>query len=197
VPAPASPPGRAAWLILAYRMPASHGLKITVRRQLTAMGAVFPVPAVAAMPASPAAERAFRRVRRMIGDADGSAQVLRADVIEGMPDLVAVFNKAREREYTEIIAGCGRLLAGIEALSAAGQFRYQDLGDKDAELKRLSMRNDTVRARDAFGAANAGSARSCLVRCRAAVDDLAARVYRADNIVITGAFREPRFPGAP
>ena len=35
---------------------------------------------------------------------------------------LAAFNKAREQEYCEIIAGCGEVLAGIEALTAAGQF---------------------------------------------------------------------------
>ena len=177
--APAAPEaGRAAWLILSYRPPAGHGQKATIRRRLTAMGAVFPVHAVAAVPTSPAAERALRRIRRMIGEAGGSAQLLRAEVVEGAADLAAAFNQAREREYAEIITGCGQALARIEALAAAGQFRYPDLGDLDAELKRLSLRNDAVRVRDVFGAANAGSAHSALVRCRAAVDDFAARVYR-------------------
>jgi hypothetical protein len=186
-----------AWLVLAYRPPASHGLKITVRRRLTAIGAVFPVPAVAAMPASPAAERAFRRIRRTISEAGGSAQVLRAAVMEGTADLAATFNKAREHEYAEIIAGCGEILAGIEALTSAGQFRYPDLGDKDAELKRLSMRNDTIRVRDALGAANTDLALSALARCRAAVDDFAACVYQTDSASITTVVHMPRSPETP
>jgi hypothetical protein len=46
----------------------------------------------------------------------------------------------------------------------------------DAELKRLSVRTGTIRARDTLGAANAGTALSSLAR-RAAVDDVAACVY--------------------
>jgi hypothetical protein len=80
---------RAAWLLLAYRLPANSGLKSTVRRRLTAMGAVYPAKAIAVLPESPAAERAFRRFRSMIGEAGGSAQVLRAETIEGEPELVA------------------------------------------------------------------------------------------------------------
>ena len=194
---PAAPsPGRTAWLVLAYRLRDSHALKITVRRRLTAIGAVFPVNAVAASPASPAAERAFRRLRRMIGEAGGSAQILRAEVIEGGADLAAAFNKAREQEYSEVIAGCGQVLAGIEALTAAGQFRYPDLGGKDAELKRLSMRNDTIRARDVLGAANADLALSALARCRAVVDDFAVGVYQTDSASVTGVVHRPRSPGA-
>ena len=66
--------------------------------------------------------------------------MLRADVLEGAPYLAETFNKAREQEYAEIIAECGELLAGIEALKAlkARQFRYSDLADKDTDLERLT-----------------------------------------------------------
>ena len=158
---PAAPsPGRAAWLVLTYRLRDSHTLKITVRRRLTAIGAGIPgqcgrglarVPRRGTGLPPPAAHD--RRGR-------GLAQILRAEVIEGGADLAAAFNKAREQEYSEVIAGCGQVLAGIEALTAASQFRYPDLGGKDAELKRLSMRNDTIRARDVLGAANADLALS-------------------------------------
>ena len=39
---PVSRPGRVTWLLLAYRFPPNSGLKSTVRRRLTAMGAVYP-----------------------------------------------------------------------------------------------------------------------------------------------------------
>ena len=44
-------PGRVAWLVLAYRLPANSGLKATIRRKLTTMGAVYPANAVATLPA--------------------------------------------------------------------------------------------------------------------------------------------------
>jgi hypothetical protein len=179
-------PGRVAWLVLVYRLPAGSGLKAAVRRKLTTMGAVYPVNAVAALPASPAAERSFRRLRNMIGEGGGSAQVLHAEAIEGEGDLVAAFNAAREQEYGEIIAGCGDVVAEIEAMTAAGHFCYADLGRKDAELKRLSVRTGTIRARDALGAANAGVALSSLARCRAVLDGFAQRVYETDAVSTTG-----------
>ncbi len=169
------------WLVLAYRLPANHGLKIAIRRRLTGIGAVFPANAVAAVPASPAAERALRRMRSQITEAGGSAQVLRAEAIEGARDLAAAFNVAREREYAEIIAGCGEIMAVIEALTTAGRFSYQDLGDKDAELKRLSERAEAIRARDAHGATNAESALDALSSTQAVLDDFAAAVYRTDS----------------
>ena len=172
-------PGRPAcvsWLILAYRLPARPGLKATIRRRLAATGAVYLANAVAAAPVSPAAERAFRRLRSMIGEAGGSAQVLRAAAMDGGADLVGVFNAAREREYAEIIAGCGDLVAAIEDKTAARRFRDSDLRETDAALTRLSERHDTIRAWDALGAPNAEAALSALASCRALLDDLARRV---------------------
>jgi hypothetical protein len=191
---PAAP--RPAWLILSYRLAARPGLKTTVRRRLTAIGAVFPVNAVAAVPASPAAERAVRRLCRTIGNAGGSAQMLRAEVIEGAPDLVAAFNAARDEEYAGIMAECGEVIVGIETLTTDDRFRYADLGEKDAELKRLSLRNNTIRARDIFGAANAEAAASALARCRMVLDGFAARVYQEDAASVTGVIPGPRSPHA-
>jgi hypothetical protein len=175
-------PGRAAWLVLAYRVPARRGLKSTLRRRLTALGAVFPVKGVAAVPATPAAERALRRLRGMIGEAGGSAQVLRAEVIEGARDLVAAFNAAREQEYADLIAECGEVVAGIEAMTAAGRFRYPDLGDKDAEMRRLSARIETIRTRDVLGGAHSEDALSALAACRTALDKFAASVYLTERL---------------
>jgi hypothetical protein len=109
----------------------------------------------------------------------------------------AAFNAAREREYSGILAGCGEVIAGIEALAAAGRYRYPDLGDKDGELRRLSMRTDTIRTRDTLGAANAEAAVAALARCRAALDDFASPVYQTDGAVITGVVPGPGSSARP
>ena len=179
-------PRHVTWLLLAYRLPANSGMKSTVRRRLIAVGAVYPANAIAVLPESPAAERALRRLRSVIGQAGGSAQVLRAETIEGEPDLVAVFNTARQQEYAEIIAGYDDVIAGIEVMTAAGRFRHADLEDKDAALKGLSVRHETIQARDWFGAGNAQSAASSLARCHAVLNDFAKRVYKADAASDTG-----------
>ena len=184
------------WLVLTCRLPASAALKTTIRRKLTGIGAVYLANAVTVLPASPAAERALRQTRNTIAGAGDSAELLRAEVLEGGPGLIATYNVARDQEYGEILAKCDEFVARIEAMTAAGRFSYRDLGDKDAELKRLSMRNDTVRARDVLGAANADLALSALARCRAMVDDFAVRAYQTDSVSITGVLPRPRSPGA-
>jgi hypothetical protein len=171
-----APPAPVTWLILVYRLPAHSGLKSVIRRKATALGAVYPVNAVAALPASPAAERAFRGLQNTIGQGGGSAEVLRAEAFGGEADLIAAFNAAREREYAETITRCGEIIAQIQGLTAERHFRYPDLEDIDAELKRLSASTATIRTRDSLGAANAAAALSSLARCRALLDGFARRV---------------------
>jgi hypothetical protein len=185
---PRERPGRVAWLVLAYRLPARPGLKATIRRRLAAAGAVNLANAVAAVPASPAAERSFRRLRSIIGEAGGSAQVLRAAVIEGGAGLAGAFNAARDQEYGKVIAGCADLVGEIGDLTAAGCFRYADLAEKDAELNRLSARYEATRALDVLGAPGAGQAQSALATCRAVLDTFARRVDQAE----TASAAEPR-----
>ncbi len=125
----------------------------------------------------------------MIGQGGGSAQVLCAEAVQGEPDLITAFNAAREQEYDEIIAGCDDVVAGIEAVTAVGHFCYEDLGEKDAALKRLSVHAATIRTRDTLGAANAGAALSSLARCRTVLDGFAKRVYETDTLPATGIGR--------
>jgi hypothetical protein len=131
----------------------------------------------------------------MISDAGGSAQVLRAETIEGESDLVAVLNIAREQEYAEIIAECDDVIAIIDAMTAAGRFRHADLEDKDAALKGLSMRYEAIRDRDWSGVGNARSTVSSLARCHVVLDALAKRVYRVDALSDTGDAGPPECAG--
>jgi hypothetical protein len=134
----------ASWLVLVYRLPAKSGMKTAIRRRLTAIGAVYPANAVAAMPSSPAAERVFRRLRSMIDEAGGSARVLRAEAIEGETDLIAIFNAAREHEYQQIIVACGDMIAAIKAMKAAGIFPLPGPRRKGRRTEKAvhSQRND-------------------------------------------------------
>jgi len=179
-------PACTTWLILTYRLPGRPGETTAVRRRLAALGAVYPANAVAALPASSAGERAFRRLRGRIRKAGGVAQVLRAEAIEGGEHLAAVFNEAREQEYGQVITGCAGLAAKVRAMTAADQFGYAELGEMDAELNRLSLLCERIRARDLLSAANSGAAGSSLARCYALLDEFAQGVYQAEVIQVMG-----------
>ena len=81
--------------------------------------------------------------------------MLRAEVLEGAPHLAGTFNKAREQELPRSSRGAKSSAPGSRLSRLLGQFRYSDLAAKDADLKRLTTRNDAIRTRDSLGAANA------------------------------------------
>jgi hypothetical protein len=171
---------------LTYRLPGKPAETAAIRRQLAALGAVYPAKAVAAVPASPASERGFRRLRGRIRKAGGVAQVLLAEVIEDGQHLTAVFNAAREQEYGQVISRCAELAARVHALTAAGRFGYAELGEMDAKLRRLSLRWEKIRTRDVLAASNAETAESSLARCYESLDEFAQGVYQAEVNQVTG-----------
>jgi hypothetical protein len=172
--------GAAAWLVLVYQLPAkTSALKVRVHRKLSAAGAVYLTRACAAAPPGPA-ERVMRRMRAMITDAGGSAVLLRAQALAGEPDLTAAFTAARDREYGDIITTCRDAVTAIEAMTAAGDFRYEKLWDHDAALKQLNARHQAVREHDMPGAGKAKAAASALAGYQAALDEYARGVYAAE-----------------
>lgn len=179
--------GGGTWLVLVYKLPANPGgLKTLVQRKLTAAGVVYLSRACAVAPAgsSAPAERAMRQVRAAIADAGGTAVLLRAGAIGGEEQIIAALEAARDREYDEIIAGCRDGLGSIETLIEARDFRYEQLWEIDAQLKRLDARYRIMSARGTAGEEAAGKAReasSALARYRSALDEYASSVYATDS----------------
>jgi hypothetical protein len=172
----------AEWLLLAYRLPARPAsLRAVVRRKLSAAGAIYLGSACAAAPLSSPAERVMRRMRATIAAAGGSAVLLGGRALAGGPELAGAFNATLDLEYAEVITGCDVAVVGLEALSAAGEFRYQPLWSCDVGLRQLSARFRAVRGQDRFGAQQADAAAAALNRYRSALNDYAARVYAAGS----------------
>lgn len=170
------------WLVLTYQLPAKPAsLRAAVRRKLTAAGAIYLSSACAVAPLSGPAERAMRRMRATITGAGGSAVLLAARALAGEPALTGEFNALCDREYQDIIGDCHDAVADLEALTAVGEFRYQQLWGMDIGFRRLSARYRAARGRDLFGAEEAQAASSALIKYQFAVDDYARGVYAADS----------------
>lgn len=123
----------------------------------------------------------MRRMRATIAGAGGFAVVLRAQAMDGEPEMTAAFNAALDREYGNIIRGCRAGVDSIAALTAAGDFRYEELWDKDKELRLLTGRYQAIREHDALGALLPADADAALAEYRAALDGYAGRVYATDS----------------
>jgi hypothetical protein len=175
--------GPVTWLVLVYQLPAkTSALRAMVHRKLSAADAVYLSRACAAAPAGPA-ERVMRRMRAMITDVGGSAALLRAQALVGEPDLTAAFNAARDREYDGIITGCRDAVTAVETMAAAGDFRYEQLREHDAGLKRLNARCRAMREHDMLGASKAPEAASALAGYRTCPRQLRPRRLRRGQLM--------------
>lgn len=170
------------WLLLAYRIPREPTrLRATVWRRIKALGAVYLQNSVAALPDSTTHERALRSLRREILELGGTAQLMRSELLAGTSDLVAMYNTARDEEYTEIIDKCEDFLAEIENETRAKHFTYAELEENDEDLKKLSSWFHKVIERDTLGAARHGDAAAALNKCTTALDGFAHQVYLAED----------------
>jgi len=102
-------------------------LRAAVGRKLTAAGAIYLPSACAVVPLSGPAECAMRRMRATISSAGGSAVLLAGSALAGAPELTGEFNAQCDRGHQDIIGGCRDAVADLEALTAAGEFHYQQL----------------------------------------------------------------------
>lgn len=177
---------RTVWLVLVYRVPTEPTrLRAAVWRRLKVARAVYLTNSVAALPASPAAERSLRKLRHEVSEMGGSALLLRAGGGRGARGDLGV-QRGSDGEYADIIERCHDFLAKIASDSAAGRFTYAELEETGEELAKLTGSHEKVRAGDAFGASQAGSAASALAKCREALDGFTQYVDRAEGNVQRG-----------
>ncbi len=170
------------WLLLVYRVPAEPTrLRATVWRRLKSLGAVYLQNSAAALPASDAAERALRKLRREILEMEGTAVLLSCSAVAGGPDVVALFEAARDSEYDEILDKCVDFHAGLEKEYAASHFTYGELEENEVELVKLRNWYDKVCARDVYGAPKRAETAEALDRCGDALELYAARVYLEED----------------
>ncbi|TWP38327.1 Chromate resistance protein ChrB [Leekyejoonella antrihumi] len=178
----ASTPSEPSWLVLVYRVPSEPTrLRATVWRRLRSMGAVYLQNSVAAMPAGKTSEHALRKLRREILDMDGSALLLSADALVGSAAIMALFQKARDAEYEEILDKCNDFHTGLEKEYAEAHFTYGELEENEVELVKLRGWMDKVIARDTFRAPFREKTTAALQACSEALEAYAARVYEEDG----------------
>ena len=174
--------GRVRWLLLVYRIPSEPSrLRAGVWRRLKGLGAIYVQSSAAALPSSPTAERALRTLRNEIVEMGGAAFLLASDVLAGEPDLVALFNAARNDEYEEIVDRCEDFLRQLRKEYDEEHFTYAELEENDEDLAKLKSWLAKVQARDVLGAGEGAKAAEAVVRCEAALETFSAAVYEAEG----------------
>src|ERR1051325_136332 len=93
------------WLLLLYSLPAHRSTeRVTVWRRFKKIGALQLTTSTYLLPDQPAHHEHFQWLSKFIQDSGGDATLVRVREIEGLPNekLVAMFNRARDKDYTEI-----------------------------------------------------------------------------------------------
>jgi hypothetical protein len=170
------------WLMLVYKVPVEPArIRAMVWRRLKALGAVYLQDGIAALPASPGAERALRSLQSEIGDLGGVGYVVGHEVIAGHAEILATYNRARDEEYSEILARCRDFEAEIERELAARHLTYAELEENDEDLTKLKGWLAKVQARDTIGAGEGPRAIEAVARCEVALEEFSAAVYVAEG----------------
>jgi hypothetical protein len=174
--------GRARWLVLVVRVPAEPSRhRVAVWRQLRRTGAVPLGQGCWAVPEVPAFADRIARTVELAGRGAGEVIVLRAGGREEADAgrLAALFTEARQEEWAEFIADCGKFDAEIGAEIAKGKFTLAELEEEEQGLERLRRWHRELAARDVFGAPGAPEAARQLRHCAERLADYTDRVFRA------------------
>jgi hypothetical protein len=106
---------------------------------------------------------------------------MRADVLAGSSDVVALYRAARDEEYAEIVDKCQDFLCEIRNETTAEHFTYAELEENEEDLKKLNSWFEKVQSRDCLAAKGRQAAESALLECATALDGFANAVYIAED----------------
>jgi hypothetical protein len=174
--------GTGRWLVLLSRMPSEPARhRIALWREFRRSGAVPLGQSAWAVPHLPAVEPLLVKARSLTDAAGGDLLVLAAagwdeTSAERLDELYAA---AREDDWAEFAADCGKYLAEIDKEEAIGKFTLAELEEEEQSLARLRRWYRDLRARDLLGTPAAGEGSRRLKQCETRFDAYAERVYVA------------------
>jgi hypothetical protein len=172
----------ARWLLLVVRLPVEPSrTRVAVWRELRKVGALSLGQGVWAMPDVAVFAAALARTVELAEAASGEATVLTA---AGRSDadaarLAAMFSAAREADWAEFVADCGKYEDEIDKEIAKRKFTLAELDEEEQSLERLRRWQRDLRARDVFGTELCVSAAARLKECEARLEHYTGLVFEA------------------
>ncbi|MER5686169.1 Chromate resistance protein ChrB [Streptomyces sp. NPDC002205] len=173
---------RVRWLVLVIKLaaePSRH--RVAVWRELRKVGALSLGQGIWAVPDVPAFADGVRRAIALAERAEGEAVTLEAVGREpaDAARFEAMFTAARQEEWTEFLADCGKYEAELAKEIRQAKFTLAELEEEEQSLERLRRWHRDLTVRDVFGAPTAAEAGERLRQCAGACEDYAGRVFRA------------------
>ncbi|MBA3575967.1 MAG: chromate resistance protein ChrB [Pseudonocardiales bacterium] len=179
---PGTDTGGRTWLVLLARMPtepARH--RMALWRELRRSGAVPLGQAAWAVPDLPAVRPLLRRLGELADAADGALLVLaaRGHAAGDADRLEQLYAEAREQEWSEFRADCGKYLAELDKEEALGKYTLAELEEEEQSLDRLRRWYRDLRTRDLLASPPAADAATDLKTCEQHFETYAEHVYTA------------------
>ena len=95
--------------------------------------------------------------------------------------LSQLYSEARDEEWSEFLADCGKYLAELEKEESAGKYTLAELEEEEQSLDRLRRWYRELRSRDLLGATATTTATTQLKVCQEQFEQYAEHVYAALN----------------
>jgi hypothetical protein len=157
-----NPPRETSWLLLLYSLPSRQKTaRVTVWRRFKKIGAVQIKTSTYLLPDNPPQYEHFQWLAQQIKDFGGDATLARVQEIEGLSNekLIALFNRARDEEYSAI-------KKGLHAFLARG--KKTDRETNATKLERLTRQFRAIREIDFFQSARGHDVEMLLRRAEGA-----------------------------
>jgi hypothetical protein len=168
------------WLLASVRVPAQPSKhRVAVWRELRKIGAASVGQGVWTVPSMPVCEEAMARVGELARAGGGDVILMRS---RGHSDadsdkLFQLFNTAREDDWAEFIADCGKFQAEIAREIAKEKFTMAELEEEEQSLERLRRWHHDLKKRDVFATATGRDALKQLRESGQRLDEYADMVY--------------------
>jgi hypothetical protein len=170
------------WIVLLFRVPAEPSRhRVAVWRELRRTGAVSLGQSAWLAPSAPAFADGIARAVQLVEAAHGDAIVLDASGRQptDAERLAEVYTAAREAEWVEFLAECGKYLAELDGEITKAKLTLAELDEEEHSLERLRRWHRELRLRDVLGAPSAATADHRLKDCEAKLEDYTQRVFHA------------------
>jgi hypothetical protein len=170
------------WVVLLVKVPSEPSRhRVAVWRELRKVGALSLGQGVWAVPDVPVFADGMQRALELTERAQGEAVVLQASgrSAADAARFQAMFTAAREDDWTEFLADCGKYEAELDKEIRKHKFTLAELEEEEQSLERLRRWHRDLKARDVFGAPHAAEAAQRLKHCAERFEDYTEQVMRA------------------
>lgn len=172
------------WLVFIPQLPSSpSSLRVLVWRRMRAAGAAALQQGVWVLPQTPEHEQFLREVSLEVKQG-GSGILLVARPLDDdqAAEIIERFRADRDQEYVEFGVRCRDFLTEIAQETAAHNLTFAALEENEHDLQKLHTWLGKIRARDFFGAHQAGAAAEALAACERALHGFAEAIYTREGL---------------